>query len=265
MERRIKLWQALVAAVLAALGSYFGTQPKSPADPPANPQAVAPQIPEPKPAVPEVAPPPKPAPKPDPVNAIGRIQFGNAGCTATVIGPRRPDGRWDVLTAAHCVVGEGQHGTMKFKDGRLVGVVVVSLDRRQDACWLVTESNDVFPFAHLAEKNPAIGSKVWHMGYGVHIPGNREDGTVTANANSDGQIEFRLSVSSGDSGGGIALNENGEIVGAVCCTTARNQVARVWACSPETAAKLRAAKTDVSTEWTPLEIPLVVPEIMQAK
>ena len=40
--------------------------------------------------------PPKPDPKPpgdgklDPVGALGRIRFGNAGCTATVIGPRRP-------------------------------------------------------------------------------------------------------------------------------------------------------------------------------
>ncbi len=53
--------------------------------------------------------PPKPDPKPpgdgklDPVAALGRIRFGNAGCTATVIGPRRPDGKWDVLTAAECL------------------------------------------------------------------------------------------------------------------------------------------------------------------
>src|SRR5262245_33958245 len=42
--------------------------------------------------------------------AIGRIRFGNAGCTATVIYPRRSDGRWDILTAAHCTGGVGSRG-----------------------------------------------------------------------------------------------------------------------------------------------------------
>lgn len=56
--------------------------------------------------VPPITPPvtpPTPKAKADPWNALGRIQFVNAGCTATVVHPRRADGRWDVLTAAHCV------------------------------------------------------------------------------------------------------------------------------------------------------------------
>jgi hypothetical protein len=36
----------------------------------------------------------------DSVAALGRFRFGKAGCTATMIGSRRPDGCWDVLTAA---------------------------------------------------------------------------------------------------------------------------------------------------------------------
>ncbi|MGL6097132.1 MAG: hypothetical protein ACRC7O_15210, partial [Fimbriiglobus sp.] len=76
---------------------------------------------------------PKPNPKPDPkpdgtkpdaAAALGKIRFGNAGCTATVIGPRRADGKWDVLTAAHCVNGEGQRGTMTLKDGRSFAITV---------------------------------------------------------------------------------------------------------------------------------------------
>jgi len=41
------------------------------------------------PATPDPKPIPPPDTKPDPAKALGKIRFGNAGCTATVIGPRR--------------------------------------------------------------------------------------------------------------------------------------------------------------------------------
>jgi hypothetical protein len=241
----MKIWQAIVAAVVAAVGTYFGTAPRAQVQPPAPPAQDIP-----------IAPPPRAAVPPDPVAAIARIQFGNSGCTATPIAPRRPDGRYDVLTAAHCVTNHGQTGTMTMRDGRKVGVVVTAIDRTSDCAWLVTVGNTDLPFAVLADTDPAPGEKIWHRGYGVHFPGSLEEGTVTARANRDGQIEFRLSVSSGDSGGAIALNSNGEVVGAVCCTTARNQVARVWGCSPTSAAKLRAHNTGLDDDWTPIEVPL---------
>jgi len=133
---------------------------------------------------------------------------------------------------------------------------VPEIDRTSDCAWLVTESNDTFPFAALAAADPAPGEAVWHHGYGVDKPDNREDGVVVAGANAEGQIEFRLSVSSGDSGGAIALNRNGGVVGAVCCTTARGQVGRVWGCSPTSAARLRVQRTEINEPWTPIEIPL---------
>jgi hypothetical protein len=245
MERRVKFWQALAAALAAAAATWFGFVPPKPAPLPAAPPIDSP-----------ATPPPPPTVTPDPVGAIARIQFGNSGCTGTVIAPRRPDGRWDVLTAAHCVSTRGQHGTIRFRDGRASGVVVTAIDRTSDCAWLVTESNETFPFAVLAPTDPLPGDEVWHHGYGIDKPDNREDGVVVAPANAQGQIEFRLSVSSGDSGGAIALNRNGQVVGAVCCTTARGQVARVWGCSPTSAARLRGERTEIADQWTPIDIPL---------
>lgn len=163
---------------------------------------IGPGTPDPKPTPPTPPAPPPGEGKLDAVNALGKIRFGNAGCTATVVGPRRPDGRWDVLTAAHCVSSEGQRGTMTLKDGRTIGIRVVAHHKTPDLCWCVTE--DVIPdlsYALLAAKNPEVGTAVWHMGYGVDRPGNREDGTISDRENGDGQLRMTLSVSSGDSGG----------------------------------------------------------------
>jgi hypothetical protein len=70
--------------------------------------------------------------KEDPSAAIGRVRFGSAGCTAAAIHPRRPDGRWDVLCAAHCVTQVGQRGTMTLKDGRVIGVRVAAMNKSSD-------------------------------------------------------------------------------------------------------------------------------------
>lgn len=159
----------------------------------------------------------------DPVAAIGRITFGSAGCTATVIHPRRPDGRWDVLTAAHCTeTGVGSRGSMLLKDGTRFGVTVAARDTAADVCWLVTDRADLaeLPAAELAAELPAVGVKVWHMGFGVDKPGNREDGVVTGQT-PDGKLRFTLSVSSGDSGGAIVRADTGHVVACVCCTTGK--------------------------------------------
>lgn len=251
-------WAPWIAAVVTVILSiiaqrYAPTLPPIPAPP--FPSYPAPTPPAPTPPTPTPpAPPIPPAPKADTLAAIGRIQFGNAGCTATVIAPRRPDGKWWVLTAAHCVDSIGQRGSMKFRNGQQCGLVVVSLNRKADCCWCLTDTNTVeYPFAYLAKASPAPGSRIWHAGYGVDVPGNREDGTVTTGPNSDGQIEMRLSVSSGDSGGGIALNENGEVISCVCCTTAKGQVARVWGASPEAIAAARSTAA-FDEEWIPIPI-----------
>lgn len=207
----------------------------------------------------------------DPARAVSRITFGNAGCTATAVGPRRTDGRWDVLTAAHCVNGVGERGTMVLQDGRRVGVRVAVHDKTADVCWLTTdESVAEMPYSNLSEKNPAVGAKVWHAGYGVDRPGNREDGHVQADEDDRGQLRFVLNVSSGDSGGPIFDAATNEVTAAVCCTLERGAKVSMWGGSCVTAAKLRPKLTDgpswspalmpergpVKGEWQPVDIPV---------
>src|SRR6185312_15261015 len=109
MLSRLSPYLSLLA-LACALGMPFAARScQSPAPPPPAPQ------PQPQPEPPK--PDPKPEPKPDTAKAIARIQFGNAGCTCTVIGPRRDDGSWWCLTASHCVKGVGQRGTMRMLDG----------------------------------------------------------------------------------------------------------------------------------------------------
>lgn len=206
----------------------------------------------------------------DPSNAIGRIQFGNAGCSATVIGPRLPDGRWRVLTAAHCIGGQGQVGTMRMpKSGRVHNVTVHKYDRTCDLCWLITNSSiDDIEYANLATGNPPVNTPVWHQGYGFHLPRNREDGVVTGSENSGGQLRFTLNVSSGDSGGGIFRADTNEVISAVCCTAGIAQKTSMWGGSTAQARRMMPANADetgavatttadpVQTEWVPLPIPI---------
>lgn len=254
---------ALAAAILALLGNRL----LPPATPPVAPPPTAPTQPETPPTTPQ----PKPEPKPNTPAALARIQFGNAGCTATVIGPRRADGRYWVLTAAHCVNGVGQRGTMKLLDGRVLGIQVAGLNKRADCCWCVTDTTtEVLPYAMLAENDPMPGTKVWHAGYGVHIPGNREDGVVVARSNTDGQLQFKLSVSSGDSGGGICVDESGRVVSCVCCTTAKGQMADVWGAGPKAIREsLPTTMALENEEWTPIDMPIRslkdVPKLMPEK
>lgn len=264
MNERPWLRMVLIA-IASALLSTLGINVVPPARPSPVPPPTSPAPPDTTPPVPimpaPVPPPPVVPPKPSPNTpaAIVRITFGNSGCSATVIGDRNADGTYDVLTAAHCVSSIGQRGTMRLKDGRTGGIRVVNIDRKADVCWCVTEVNsEVYPFAVLAATTPAIGTRVWHAGYGVDIPGNREDGVVEAGQDGNGQVRYRLSVSSGDSGGGICVNEKNEVLSPVCCTTARGQVAQVWGASPESCARARPT-TMVMDDWKPIEIPQRMP------
>jgi hypothetical protein len=252
---------AIVGALLATLGVYFSRPPVTiPPDqrPPITLPPITIQPPAPMPE-PQPLPKPKPQATPDAPAALVRIQIGNSGCTATVIGPRREDGRWWLLSAAHCTKRVGDRGSARLKDGRTFGFFVASREEAPDVAWLVTETNsEEYPFALLAQTSPKPGDKVWHAGYGVHVPGNREDGTVEAGPDQNGQIRYRLSVSSGDSGGGICLNEKNEVISPVCCTTAKGQVAQVWGASPEASARARPTVMALDG-WEPIEIPQRMP------
>jgi hypothetical protein len=240
-------WLLMVgAAFLAALGARWGI--------PIPPPPVITQPPDPPPAPP--APPTPPAPTPNALAAIVRISSGNVGCSATVIGPRRPDGRWWVLTASHCVSGTGQRWSMRFRDGRTSGFQVVNFDRRADWCWGVTDTDAAdLPFALTADSTPAVGTKIWHAGYGIDVPGNREDGTITSGVLSDGKIQMRMSVSSGDSGGGIVIDSAGRIVSTVCCTSNVGGRGEVYGAAPESFNTGRRDTVSLD-EWKPIPIPV---------
>lgn len=257
MTRREKLFALLAQAAaiaLAVIAARYGI----PIPPPVVPPIDLPPIIMP----PGSTPPGSPSPDfpPDPPNAIVRLSLRGVGCSATVIGPRRQDGKWWVMTAAHCVERVGQPGTIRFLDGRTTGVTVRSFDRTADVCWMDTDNNtEVYPFAHLAAVSPSVGTKVWHAGYGVDRPGNRESGEILAPPDSKGQIRMRLNVSSGDSGGGIVMNDRGEVVSCVCCTAGRGQFTDTWGSSPEAAQRAKPTAM-VLEDWVPLEIPLRMPD-----
>lgn len=256
MDRRQKIMQLLAYALTAAL-TILAARYGLPPPPVIVPPPEAPPIVFPPGTVPPNA--PSPELQPDPPNAIVRLSLKGVGCSATVIGPRRQDGRWWVMTAAHCVERAGQNGTIRFLDGRTTGCTVQSFDRKCDVCWMTTDNNtEVYPYALLAAASPPVGTKIWHAGYGVDRPGNREQGEITSGPDANGQLRMKLNVSSGDSGGGIVWNDRGEIVSCVCCTAGRGQLTDTWGTSPEAA--LRAKPTAmVLDDWQPLEVPLRMP------
>jgi hypothetical protein len=106
----------------------------------------------------------------------------------------------------------------------------------------------------LAERSPVAGAKVWHAGYGIDRPENREEGLRGNSTTASGKLEFILSVSSGDSGGPIIDARTEEIVSCVCCTQARGKLAPMYGASVESIRAL-LAKVTVAEEWTPLQIP----------
>lgn len=182
-------------------------------------------------------------------DAIGRIQFGNVGCTATIIGPVVPgDDKIDILTAAHCVKVGGQ-GVMKLKDGREFRVKCVSRDPSADAAWLTAENpGGSIPYLELATELPQLGEVVWHQGYGVDKPGNRESGIYKGTTEKGIKCSFRLSVSPGDSGGGIVLDAEGHVLSPVCCTTKLAGMGTVFGAAPSQSAKIRPHFTHETAE-----------------
>jgi len=252
MTDRLKVIRDWLTLALAVIGSILGTMANlAPAPAPAPTPAPAP------------APTPAPAPAPlvDPIAEVGRsirkIQFGNAGCTATITGPRQPSGRYNVVTAAHCLRGQPATGVMFLADGREVQVRRVTFDEKSDIAIIETVSDSLgdLPMATWSDVTPAIGTQVFHRGFGVHIPGNVERGEVIGSPDENNQIRFRISVSSGDSGGGIAVTSTGKVLSPVCCTTAKNQVATVWGGSPERVTEMLKKLNQATSGWTPIDVP----------
>jgi len=231
----------MIAAIIAAFAGVQVSGCITPGKPPATSPAT----------------PPGPAeqqPPEDKKQAIARIQIGNSGCSLTWVLPKRSDGRYDGLSAAHCFDHVGQVGEFMNRDGTSGRFVCVALDKEADCAWVTTlTSFDHMDALHLAERSPAVGEKVFHAGYGTDRPGNTETGTVVGIAGK--QVKYTLSVSPGDSGGGICLDSSGRVISPVCCTTRPGAVGSVWGASPEECRKLRPVSTSLMRGWTPIPIP----------
>lgn len=243
-------FHTLLTAALAAMGTVFVAKQALPGALPDIGRGL----------IPRILTPPKKA-----ENAIGKIQFGNSGCTATIIGPVwSNDSKLDILTAAHCVK-LGAVGKMSLKDGRTLTVRCVARDPEADAAWLQADfpGGDV-PYLLLADATPDNGEIVWHQGYGIDKPGNRESGLFKGQRMQGLQCQFRLSVSPGDSGGGIILDSESRVISPVCCTTRLSAMGDVFGASPKAAAKIRP-KSRVDEIEPPLLYPVLPlePEIVE--
>lgn len=245
----IQLLGSLLAVALAVVGARYGVPP---------PPAIVPPPVQPPPAVPPVTMPPAPAaPVANPRESLLRVTFGNAGCTAAVVGPRRSDGRYWVACAAHCVSSVGQRGQGVTRDGRRIDLTVKAIDRTSDCSWMSTDSDSQeLPFIMLATSPPPAGTRVWVAGYGVHAPGVQRFGTVTSGPGPNGQVQYRIAVSSGDSGGPIVNDQTGELLSVVCCTSSFGQDGRVFGAGPSALAALRPTTLPTSAEWVALPIPI---------
>jgi hypothetical protein len=203
------------------------------------------------PAPPPAAVPPKPTPK----AALGRLRVGNSGCTATVIGPRRSDRRWDVLSANHCLPRGYTKGTLTMPDGRTLALTLSTREAKSDLAWFVTdEKHDSLPFAMLATKAPVVGTAIWHAGFGVDKPGNVETGKVLAGEDASRQISMYLNVSHGDSGGGIFREDTGELIAVVCCTRGVGRLTQMFGGSSVRAIELRPGHSSAPCEHPVLDL-----------
>jgi hypothetical protein len=199
--------------------------------------------------------------KVDPSGAIGRLTIGNTGCTGTIIGPLEDtDTEVHILTAAHCIQ-VGSSGTMKLKDGREIPFRCVSRDQSADCAWCIgTRPSGQLSIALLAKQLPKVGEKVWHQGYGIDKPGNHEEGSYLG-LNADGsQCLYSISVSSGDSGGGIIEQITGGVLSPVCCTTNRGGPGKVWGASPFRSAAIRPGGRTATSEENGEHPTLILPD-----
>jgi hypothetical protein len=148
---------------------------------------------------------------------------------------------------------------MILADGKRIPVTADIVDRQADIAWLTTDERvDGLSYAVLAPEDPKGEVPVWHAGFGIDKPGNLELGTYTGKPANNGKYQYRLRVSSGDSGGPIVWTEKDWVLSPVCCTTERSAMADVFGGSPARGRALRPIVTaSAPDDWTPSVIPLV--------
>lgn len=233
-------WKTLLASVLAAVLAVVG-----------NRQLPAPALPSPL----ADTPPTQTPPAADPRDALGRLVMTGGFCSATPIGPMTKDRRQRLLSAAHCVKAVGEECQFYTRAGRMVKATVIAVNRQADACLLATEElREPLPYLSVAAETPPVGATVFHAGFGIDQPGNTERGRILQRDTGGGQVMFEMSVSPGDSGGGICLDSSGAVVSPVCCTTRLAQVGQVYGARPEVVRQMMVSPASF-TDVPPMRMP----------
>ena len=246
--RRIVDWKALLSALAASLLALIGNRQLPPTVPP-------PTVPPPDITAP---------PTTNPLDALGRLAMTGGYCSATPIGPLTKDGRQTLLSAAHCVKTVGETCQFFTRSGRMVKATVTAINRDADASLLVTEElREPLPYLLLATETPPVNTVVFHAGFGVDNPGNVERGRILQRDTGGRQVMFELSVSPGDSGGGICVDASGRLISPVCCTTRLAQVGQVYGARPEEVLRMvlsPASFVDVPPMRMPMRVEKVIGE-----
>jgi len=236
-------WQSILAAVLAAVLAVLGQRQLPPPSQP--PVIVEPPSLHTEPAT-------------NPLDALGRLQMEGGYCSATPISPIGKDGKQVLLTAAHCVKRVGEQVQFIGRNGRLVRCSVMSINKTADACLLMTEVlQEPLPYLLVATETPAVGSPVFHAGFGIDNPGNVEKGRVLQQDAGNGQVMFELSVSPGDSGGGVCVDGSGKLISPVCCTTHLAARGQVFGAGPEVVREMQKAPA-AFISLPPVDMPMVM-------
>lgn len=257
---RERILAAILAAVMALLGIQTATTVSGCGKAPPAPECPEPK-PDPKPdPKPEPEPEPEPQPPGEPQKAIGRVIMAGGYCSGTILGPPRPDKRHMILSAAHCFKGVNERINFQtlhdIAQVRSFHCTVVAIDRKSDVAILVSDDpQQGLPWVRVADSTPSVNTEIWHAGFGRHNPGNLERGRVLAAPNRDNQVQYWLSVSPGDSGGGIMFNERGEVLSPVCCTTRLDGPGNVWGGSPEVINRMLTSPANFSEDLVPIEMP----------
>jgi len=244
---------AIVALVwLAGRGSVPSVPPPpAPQPPPAPP--VEPPLPSPPPSPPA---PPAPPTIPNPVESIVKLSFGGAGCTATITDVQPRPHEYLVLSAAHCVE-RGQNGKIQLKDGTVHSVELVHSAWNPDTSVLLLKTSQRVPTAKVRSANVPVGTRVWHMGYGVRAPGSHEQGSVKSHSKERQEYSIAIDASSGDSGSGIFADDDGQVVAVLWGTDGRVTLASDTAAINQsiTAALAKLRRTYNEFDWRPQELP----------
>lgn len=240
-------WAEFIAALTAALIALLTARQL--------PTPLVPPVPPPPPA--PVAP-----PATDAKDAIGRLVFSGGYCSATPITALSDGKTQTLLTASHCLKTVGEVCQFFTRGGRMVSCRVTAINREADAGLLVTELlSEPLAYLNLAATTPAAGTDVFQAGWGIDVPGNVERGHVLQRDSGQGQVIYELSVSPGDSGGGICVTASGEVLSPVCCTTNLAAVGQVWGARPEEVHKMIASPAsfvDVPPSRMPARSPVKI-------